>query len=473
MTMPAGAPDRGEARRDAAMVIAAAIVARLAVVLWAGSRIPPTADGRYYHTIASRIAQGLGYTWLWPDGVVTYAAHYPIGYPALIGALYAIFGAKPAVAMVLNAAIGVAGAGAAWALARRATTRWRALAAGLLVALHVGLVAYTPAMMTEGATASLCAVAAWCAVRASEASATKRFRWLAALGLAVGACTLLRPQSILFAPMLAWFAVAPGDGPRPRLRAVAITSAIAVLACVPWAIRNEVRMGHLALSFNGGWNLFIGANPNGGGTWAPIDVPAACKEVFKEAEKDICFGREAYKAIAEHPIAWLKLVPAKLSVTFDYCGGAGWYLHQANPAAFPWEWKVRLGAAETIFERGVLIGAIASCAIAPGPRRQARLAAGIAFAIAALTHWAWVAYLGLSVVIGLFGRALARMPMVAPATGAAILSTAAIHAVFFGSGRYSMVVFPLVTALSCGLLTGGDPAGHTAAREGDPADASH
>jgi len=45
-------------------------------------------------------------------------------------------------------------------------------------------------------------------------------------------------------------------------------------------------------------------------------------------------------------------------------------------------------------------------------------------------------------------RALARAPLVVPATAAVILATAATHAVFFGSGRYGLVVVPFVTALS-------------------------
>src|SRR5689334_14407295 len=70
------------------IVAAIAFFARVASVIWAGHRFPPTADGFYYHTIASRIAEGLGSTWLWPDGAVTYAAHYPIGYPAILALVY-------------------------------------------------------------------------------------------------------------------------------------------------------------------------------------------------------------------------------------------------------------------------------------------------------------------------------------------------------------------------------------------------
>ena len=45
---------------------------------------PRSEDGHYYDVLARRLAAGQGYTWLWPDGAVTYAAHYPVGYPAML-----------------------------------------------------------------------------------------------------------------------------------------------------------------------------------------------------------------------------------------------------------------------------------------------------------------------------------------------------------------------------------------------------
>src|SRR3954470_19699637 len=91
---------------DACWISALALVLRLVVVLWAKDRFPPADDGTFYHVVAQRIAHGDGYTWLWPDGAVTYAAHYPVGYPALLGLVYALFGPRPVVAMIANAVLG-------------------------------------------------------------------------------------------------------------------------------------------------------------------------------------------------------------------------------------------------------------------------------------------------------------------------------------------------------------------------------
>lgn len=309
---------------DDAVVVVAALLARLAMVAWAAGRVPPVADGQYYHVIGERIARGLGYTWAWPDGAVTWAAHYPVGYPAIVAAAYRLLGPQPWHAMLANALIGAAGAWAALALARRSTSRPLALGAGMLVALHPALVAYTPALMTEGITASLSALGAWAASRAREAAPRRRTVWFIGLGLFLGACTLVRPQAILIAPVLGWFAVPEDDPWRPRLRAALIATGLASLVCVPWLLRNQLRMGHAGLSFNGGWNLLIGTDAAGRGGWAPLQVPEACRLVFQEADKDVCFGRAAMREIASRPAAWLSLVPSKLAVTFDYCGGAGW-----------------------------------------------------------------------------------------------------------------------------------------------------
>ena len=443
----AGAPPRS----DAIWIAALALEVRLAVVIWAATRFPPTADGTYYQRIAERVAQGLGYTWLWPDGAVTYAAHYPIGYPAAVGALYRCTGPHPWAAMVLNAVLGTVAVYAAHRLAARSGSRTIALVAGLLVALHPGLVAYTPALMTEGVVASLVVLAAGVAAWTRDRPAS-RWLGLSLLGLVLGAATLVRPQSLVLAPLFA--AIAVDGSVRRRLTAAALATVVTLAVCAPWTARNCVRMKQCALvSVNGGWNLLIGADAASTGAWSPVQVPDACREVYDEAEKDRCFGRAAQGFIAAHPLAWLALAPKKLAATFDYAGAAGWYLHASNPGAFPERAKLALGAVETLFERVVLVLALAGMARRPGgdePRRRrvVRLAVALVGVASALTLHAWIGYVALVVVALLRGRALLRGPVLFGATAATVAATVATHAVFFGAGRYSLVVFPLVAALA-------------------------
>lgn len=441
--------------RDALTVAGVALAARLGVVLWAADVFPPSDDGAYYHVLAARMAEGAGYTWLWPDGAVTYAAHYPVGYPALVALGYAVFGPTPALAMIVNALLGTAGAVATWALAGRASTRRLALAAGLATALHPALVPYTAAVMTEDVTASLLVVAAALAARGRESAAP--IRWAALIGLVMGAATLVRPQSLVLAPVLGALAARPGTRALGgRLRApvagAGLALGLALTVCAPWTARNCVRMGRCALvSVNGGWNLAIGTQTDTGGFRALV-VPEPCAEVFDEAAKDKCFGREATGVILRDPLGWLARAPSKLRMTFDYFGAAPAYLHTANSARFSLRAKIALGAVETVFARLLLAAALVAILrlrSVEGRRDRARRALCAVGLVACVAPPGAIGYLALALAALTLGRrGLSAAPVVVPATAATILVTAAVHAVIFGAGRYGLVVVPFVTALA-------------------------
>lgn len=431
----------------ALVVAAVAFVARAIVVAFSVGRFPPSADGLYYHTFADRLARGLGYTWAWPDGAVTAAAHYPVGYPALLAPAYRIFGAHASVAMGMNALFGVALAVAAHALLVRATTPRLALAGGLVVALHPALVPYVTALMTEGTTAALVAVA--CALLAASSRPARAPRVAFLAGAAVlGVAVLVRPQCLVLAPVFGFFAVPARTRWLSRLARASVLTALVLATCAPWTYRNCVRMKSCALvSVNGGWNLLIGEQTRGG-AWEEVKVPDECKTVWDEAGKDACFGAAAKRSIAANPASWLARAPQKLAVTFDYFGGAPWYLHQANPEVFPYDAKVALGTVETVVSRLLLVLAVVALARARGPLRGARLGLAVVLVAIALSRHAWPAYLGLVILGAMRGpRALSRGPFLVPASLAVIVSTAALHAVFFGAGRYGLVAAPFVAAL--------------------------
>jgi len=436
-------------RFDASGVAAVALAARLVVVAWASARLPAVEDGHYYDVLARRLAAGDGYTWLWPDGAVTHAAHYPVGYPAMLALAYRIFGASGAAAMTVNALVGTLAAWAAYRLVDgEGVARWRPMAAGLLVALHPALVPYTAAIMTEGITAALLVAATALAARARDAD--RPHPWLAATGVVLGLATLVRPQSLLLAPVLGLLAAGASVAWKARLVRGALVTALALACVAPWTARNCVRMHRCALvSVNGGWNLLIGAQTQAGG-WEPIDVPTECATVWDEAGKDACFERAGMRLIAASPGAWLARAPAKIASTLDYFGAAPWYLHASNPDAFDDGAKIRLGVVETVACRLLLLGALFSAARAPGPRRLARGIVAAAGAVAAVTVHGWLGYLALVVVVASMGpREWRRVPLVLPAGAALVLLTMLVHAVFFGAGRYGLVVVPLVAAMAC------------------------
>ncbi len=446
------------------------LLLRLGVVVWAGGGAMP-GDAFFYRKLAERLAEGHGYTWLWDDGAVTPAAHYPVGFPALLAAFdraISLMGGAaggalrhPWAAQAFAAVLSAAAIPIVHALVARATPSRRGPAiAALLVALHPGLVLYAPALMSEGPTSTLLAACALCAVRARDASSADSggrhaWGWIALLGITCGAATLVRPQSLVFAPAFALLAMVamPGAAPRRGARllrgagAALVALGLALAACAPWTARNCREMKRCALvSVNGGWNLLIGTAPSAGGGWAELETPDACREVWSEAGKDACFEREARHIILRDPTRWVALAPAKLDATLDYAGAGPWWLHASRPDRFGGRSKVVTASIETLFERLCFLATIVAVARL-GPRRAwARFLLVVAGVFALQLH-VWPAFLALALAcFGLDGRL--RGALLAKMTGAAILGTMAVHAAFFGGGRYQVVLFPLLTALA-------------------------
>lgn len=438
-----------------------ALAARLAIAIWAYALFPPIADGEFYHRFAARLASGLGYTTAWPDGAVTYAAHYPVGYPAMLAVAYAIFGAAPGVAMIVNAIVGAVGAACAHRVATRELSPRVALFAGLAVALHPTLVLYTPAVMTEGVAASLIVIAMACAPASQNArkTASKRMYYarIAAMGIAFGVATLVRPQTLLFAPLVAYVFI-PRATRRVRVVAAVLTLGALLATVAPWTARNCVRMNRCALvSVNGGWNLLIGARTENG-SWTELRSPDACKEVWDEAAKDACFEHAAREEIIASPMAFIARAPRKLAVTFDAFLAGPWYLHASNPKAFGDRAAFLTGSFELVVTRVILIAALVATAplfrLRVRKKRFARTLPRIVLALVgaafAVTRTAWPAYVILAALCLVRDRDERRSPLRA-ATGVVLAATLATHALFFGAGRYGVLVVPLVTlaAFAC------------------------
>lgn len=442
------------AASDGVFIALFAFALRLGVVIWAWGRFPPADDGHFYHVVADRIAHGLGYTWLWPDGAVTYAAHYPVGYPGLMAAGYALFGSYAEVAMLENALLGALGAFAAFRLAARVGLRGPAILAGACAALHPSLLFYTPALMTEGVTAVAFVVLGWLSL-----DARSRGTWCRLLlGLVAGITVLIRPQALLLIPVFGAFAAASAGW--ARLRSALLVTALSLAVCLPWTLRNCVRLQSCTfVSANGGWNLFIGSADKATGTWVSIDelgIPPECRTVFGEAEKDRCFGQAGLRNVLSRPGHFLALVPSKLAATFDWSGAPGHYLNASNSAAFDAKSALALGVSELFVQRGLVFAGLLALGLAAGPRRRLRLVLAVVAMVCLLgpalaARWwllrsAWVAHLLLVAQALAFGKGLWLRPNFAFAA-AGVAATALTHALFFGAGRYGLVCVLLLVPL--------------------------
>jgi 4-amino-4-deoxy-L-arabinose transferase-like glycosyltransferase len=454
-----------------AVLFVVALVPRVAVALaWAGE---PVWDGHYYDFGARRIAEGFGYS---DDRSVGGAlvwhpwCHYPVGYSGFLAAFYRVLGPSHAVAGVVNALTGAALAVVTWALARHALSPRRARTAGLIVALHPGLVLYAALVMTEPLAALLTLAAFWLAMRDERPR-----RGLVAGALTLGVAALVRPQALLCAPFLGAIVMRAGAGAgansgagvwRQRIVAAVAASAIALVPVLPWTARNCAVMDGCALvSTNGGWNLAIGAFPRATGRFETLRSSDGCRDVTGQVEQDRCWLRYGMAQIAARPWHWLALVPAKLGFTFDHESFAVEYLHEARPEAWPPETRERARATTTLAHRLLLVAAALGAVAYPVARRP-RAAKGAATQAALLALIVALVVAGLAAdspsfwALAVVATAVPWLPLPGrpgtPATMSLAVSLLATtlftHAVFFGEDRYHVVVTPVLALLAAAAL---------------------
>ncbi|MES1179335.1 MAG: glycosyltransferase family 39 protein [Myxococcales bacterium] len=447
--------------RDSAFTIAVFVTALLprlfVAIAWAKE---PVWDGHYYHFGAERIARGLGYSedvivrglTLWKPWV-----HYPVGYSALLGLFYRIFGAELVVAPVVNALTGALLAAVVHRVARYYLSRDRARVAAGLTALHPGLIAYSAAVMTEPLAALLM-------LGATLAALHFRGRWHAVLyaGVLLGLATLVRPSSLAAAPLL--ILTQPRPLVQAGLRALAI-SVVSLLVVLPWTARNCARLDGCALvSTNGGWNLAIGAITETG-RFQTLHGSDGCPIVTGQVQQDRCWGEVGRAKIAADPGHWLGLAPLKLSQTFDHESFAIEYLHEADPDSWPEPRRVAARELLTAFHRALLV--LAALSVIAWPRWDAarRPAFFTQLALGALLVGIG-AYASLGdthpfYVLAVLAPLIAAFPMIpgAPEQGptgyyllALLAATALTHVVFFGEDRYHLVVSPMLCILAAAAL---------------------
>ncbi len=442
-----------------ALLFVVALAPRLYVALfWAGE---PVWDGHYYDFGARRLAQGLGYSDdLTLGGQLVWHpwCHYPVGYSAFLAVFYRLFGDGRAVAAVANALVGASLAVVTWALAARVLSTLRARAAGVLVALHPGLILYAALVMSEPLAALLTLLAFWVAVT------LRPRRGLLAGAVLLGVAALVRPQALLCAPFLVL--VLPRG--RTRLVAVAVACAVALVPVLPWTARNcRVMDGCALVSTNAGWNLAIGAFPRATGRFETLRSSDGCRDVTGQVQQDRCWLDYGVAQIRARPWHWLSLVPAKLGFTFDHESFAVEYLHEARPEAWPEGRREAARALTTLAHRILLAAAALGCIAFPRPRppRPAAVQGALIAVVVALVALAFAADTAVFWPLALFVAVVPWLPLPGrPEMPPALLlplallgTTLVTHAVFFGEDRYHVVVTPVLALLAAAALRSRTP----------------
>ena len=293
----------------------------------------PIYDPEYNAHWARGIATG---DWTPPPGVndpeITSTPHgRPPGYPWFLSAIYILFGVNDYAPRVVQMALGIVNALLLYLLGKRLFGNAVGFTAGLLMATYwafpyfEGLLTY-PVLVVFLLLCLLLTLERWLA--------SPRLLRAALAGALLGCFALLRPNVLLFAPVLACWMLSVSLKKHSGYRKTALSLTALTLACVtvlsPAFIRNYVVAKDVVfISSYGGINLYVGNHPEaslvepqipelmelaGIENWTCFDYPAIVRGIAaKEGKSEITFSeanhyfyQKAFQFIKEKPGMFLK-----------------------------------------------------------------------------------------------------------------------------------------------------------------------
>jgi hypothetical protein len=316
--------------RATGVVLAATVAAGLglrllhlhAVLPIVGTEGAAVGMDRWLNTeVASAIARG---QW---DGGWAVAYDSSPAYSYLLAALYAVSGGWTA-ALVFQLVLGALVPLLIFDVGRRLYGPATGLLAAVLAALHVPAIFYESLLVKFGLVPVVTAAALLGAVRLRGSGTV-----LAAVasGLALGALALLRPNTVLMAPVaLAWALV--GHPLRSRVRALAAAAAGAALLLAPMAVRDRLAAAHGLAGSLWGIHFYVGNSARADGEYVivpgvradpvghVIDARAVAERrtgrTLSAEEVSWYWFRRGIRFARTHPGRWLALQGRKVWLTF-------------------------------------------------------------------------------------------------------------------------------------------------------------
>ncbi len=397
-------------------------------------------DARGYDAWARRLAGG---DWVGTD--VFYQA--PL-YPYFLGVVYAVAGADPGAARLVQAVLGAASS----ALLAVGAARLFGARAGLIAGLTLAL--YAPAIFLDSllqkSVLDVFFVTGIIAALAVVATGDGRQRWWALAGLAAGALALTRENAlVLVAVIAAWIAIAAPVTRVGRARALALFLAGVTVAIAPVAARNFAVSGEVYLTTSQfGPNFYIGNNAGADGSYQSLRFGRGSPEfervdatelaeraegrALTPAEVSSYWTRQATAFITGQPAAWLALMARKTALLVNAREAID---TESQESYAEWSWPLKVLGPVTHFGVLVPLAVIGLWATWADRRRLAVFVAmALAFAASTVAFYVFARYrYPLVPLLVLFAAAgLAALPRLVPATprrtlagvGAAVVAVA-------------------------------------------------
>ncbi len=350
------------------LILGLSVLARLAASLVLGNQViglPGIADQISYHTLATRVLNGHGFTFAetwWPATAAGEpTAHWSYLYTFFLTAIYALFGPHPLIARLIQAVtVGILQPYLTYLLAREAlgsdlespgeTTQglnlsptgrtrykmfrsWAPLLAAASTAIYIYFVYYSAALMTEaffitGALASLLLT-----IRLADSirdRATTTWRTAAVFGMVLLATVLLRQLFLLVIPVLLLWLILRAGPVQERVRAFAASGlalGIVITGILPFTLFNYTQFDRFVLlNTNAGYVLFWGNHPVYGTQFARAEemgkgyqklIPAELRSL-DEAALDQALLRLGIEFIVQDPGRYALLSLSRIPPYFRF-----------------------------------------------------------------------------------------------------------------------------------------------------------